>query len=217
MTPKGKGTQSVVCGLGPGHEGFVTETLGTKHRKCLCTETLIAVCAGVTSRHVAHRLIYVNGAQTSLGPSAPTGRRKRCSTCAAKARPAGPGYLSAGGWKSKNTLLQTVWEAWLWSSCQNLLFHSRVYISVHTYVYTSLCTHMYICTLRQMIFLCREKRTKLPQVCYGHSYNWLNYRKVIVNNFLNIPALINSNPWAISIYFQFYTHMSSAYCVVGPF
>ena len=25
MTPEGKETQSVVCGLGPGHEGFVTE------------------------------------------------------------------------------------------------------------------------------------------------------------------------------------------------
>lgn len=48
MTPEGKETQSVVCGLGPGHEGFVTETLGNKHGKCLCTETLIAVCAGDT-------------------------------------------------------------------------------------------------------------------------------------------------------------------------
>lgn len=99
MTPEGKETQSVVCGLGPGHEGFVTETLGNKHGKCLCTETLIAVCADVTFRRVAHRLVYVNGAQTSLGRSAPAGRHKRCSTCAVKARPEGPGYLSAGGWK----------------------------------------------------------------------------------------------------------------------
>ena len=91
MTPEGKEMQSVVYGLGPGQEGFITETLGNKHRKCPCTETLIAVCAGVTSRRVAHRLVYVNGAWTSLGLSAPTGRHKRCSTCAMKAHPAGPG------------------------------------------------------------------------------------------------------------------------------
>lgn len=153
------------------------------------------VCGPQTSMWMEHRPALVR-----LLPQG--GRRKRCSM-----RSEGTSRRTRlsvrRGWKSKNTLLQTVWEAWLWSSCQNLLFHSHVYISMHTYVYTSLCTHMYVCTLRQMIFLGREKRTKLPQVCYGRSYNWLNYRKVIVNNFLNIPALINSNPWAISIYFQF--------------
>lgn len=132
--------QSVLCGLGPGHEGVVTGAPRAKRRKCACLQTLIAVGTAMTSdmwpgdssRWPGNRLVLV--CQT------PVVRCRWHTTCIVKSCTARPA-LRPWGAGNKNKLHHRRCEKhgsgapiWTFSFPASVYTGTDAYACLHTWV-----------------------------------------------------------------------------------